>query len=267
MFQKFIVVYVQRGGALMSLAYHESRCESLRAVRTVVYGSLCWLVMAASSQAQAQTRTLFGNSGSSGTSSGTSNRSLFGSTAQGAATGTQAGGNLAGQAAGASSAMAGFGRTTSTGEAAGFVGGFQTQNLTAPQAGNRSNRNTTTANLRNFQSRQRGFQQQQGGNVTAASRRSFQAGFRVGFAVPVSQLGGVTTRLTPRMADPRAFGLSAINVRQEGSTVVLEGSVASEHQRLLAETIARLEPGVSAVRNSLSIVEPSTAEEGTPVLP
>ena len=153
--------------------------------------------------------------------------------------------------------MGRIGRTTSSGEAAGFVGGFQAQSLTAPQAGNLFNRNTAAANLRNFQSRQRGFQQQ----------RSFQAGFRVGFAVPVRQPGGVTTRLTPRMADPRAFGLAAINVRQEGSTVVLEGSVSSEHQRLLAETIARLEPGVSAVRNSLSVVEPSTAEEGTPVLP
>lgn len=248
----------------MSLAYHELRCEYLRSVRTVAYGSLCLLVMAASSQAQ--TRTLFGNTGSSGTGSQTSPRSLFGSTGQETATGVQAGGNLAGQAAGASAAMAGFGRTTNTGETAGFVGGFQALNLTAPQAGNFSNRNPAAANLRNFQSRQRGFQQQ-GGNVTAARGRSFQAGFRIGFAVPLRQPGSVTTRLTPRMADPRAFGLAAINVRQEGSTVVLEGSVASEHQRLLAETIARLEPGVSAVRNSLSIVEPSTAEEGAPVFP
>ncbi len=47
--------------------------------------------------------------------------------------------------------------------------------------------------------------------------------------------------------------VEGVSVAVEGDTVVLRGTVGSDYERLLAENLARLEPGVRQVRNELKI--------------
>ncbi|MGE0537977.1 MAG: hypothetical protein AB7O68_23640 [Pirellulales bacterium] len=49
-------------------------------------------------------------------------------------------------------------------------------------------------------------------------------------------------------------------------TAILEGVVASEHDRLLAAELARLEPGVSAVENRLRLAAPLPEPDAGPSL-
>ena len=53
----------------------------------------------------------------------------------------------------------------------------------------------------------------------------------------------------------RALGerASEVRVRLEGSTAVLQGAVASDHQKQLAELLVKLEPGIADVRNELTV--------------
>jgi hypothetical protein len=52
-----------------------------------------------------------------------------------------------------------------------------------------------------------------------------------------------------------------IRVEVDGPTVVLRGAVADEHERRLAEALARLTPGVRDLRNELSVRGASAAAE------
>jgi osmotically-inducible protein OsmY len=56
----------------------------------------------------------------------------------------------------------------------------------------------------------------------------------------------------------------AIRVAVEGPAVVLRGTVASEHDRRLAEALVRLTPGVHEVRNELEVPEITPAPEPRP---
>jgi hypothetical protein len=49
----------------------------------------------------------------------------------------------------------------------------------------------------------------------------------------------------------------SVSVSVQGSTVILSGSVPSEHDRELAELLVRFEPGVEDVRNDLVIAAPT----------
>ncbi len=72
----------------------------------------------------------------------------------------------------------------------------------------------------------------------------------------------VRSTLQRRLADsPGIKNLGPVEVRLENRTAILEGEVASEHDRVLAEQLARLEPGISQVRNLLRVAEPL---EGVP---
>jgi BON domain len=55
-----------------------------------------------------------------------------------------------------------------------------------------------------------------------------------------------------------ASGGNNVRVSVDGQTVILRGLVADDHDRRLAESLVRLTPGVSQVRNELS-VRPETA--------
>jgi osmotically-inducible protein OsmY len=48
-------------------------------------------------------------------------------------------------------------------------------------------------------------------------------------------------------------GLGGVTVREEAGVVVLEGTVASTSDRLLAEKMIAIEPGVRRVENRLSV--------------
>ncbi len=57
-------------------------------------------------------------------------------------------------------------------------------------------------------------------------------------------------RMLQRALRERAAG---VQLRLEGSTAVLVGSVASDHQKELAERLVKLEPGIESVRNELTV--------------
>ena len=82
----------------------------------------------------------------------------------------------------------------------------------------------------------------------------------LGFTVPKPSATEVSARLTNRL--PRIPGLesvSGLDVKMDGQTVVLRGVVATERERDLVARLVLLEPGISDVRNELT-VSPSSAE-------
>lgn len=44
-----------------------------------------------------------------------------------------------------------------------------------------------------------------------------------------------------------------IAVRMEGNAVTLTGTVATKHERKIAEQLVRLEPGIDSVNNQISV--------------
>ena len=58
--------------------------------------------------------------------------------------------------------------------------------------------------------------------------------------------------------------MGPVNVSLVGQTAVLRGTVATEAERQLAEGVARLEPGVMAVRNELVVASEAPGLETLP---
>jgi hypothetical protein len=52
-------------------------------------------------------------------------------------------------------------------------------------------------------------------------------------------------------------------VKLQGQTAILEGEVATDHDRRVAEQLVRLEPGVWEVRNLLIVAAPPTRSPAT----
>lgn len=71
----------------------------------------------------------------------------------------------------------------------------------------------------------------------------------------------LTTELAQRFNRPtsRIRVATPLDVQMEGQTVVLRGAVATEHDRDLAERLALLEPGISTVRNELTVASPKAS--------
>ena len=114
----------------------------------------------------------------------------------------------------------------------------------------------------------RGFGNQFGGglnNQTAAGASQLRIPVRIGFeARPVSSTV-ISTKFARRLTNIPALNLTApVAVKMDGRTAVLQGVVTNEHQRGLIERLANLEPGVSSVRNELTI-DPALGQTG--VLP
>ncbi|HID78629.1 MAG TPA: BON domain-containing protein [Planctomycetaceae bacterium] len=77
---------------------------------------------------------------------------------------------------------------------------------------------------------------------------------RLGFTPVRAAAAGVNTRLKGLLErSPHLNFQSPVEVAFEGTTVTLRGVVANEHDRVLAEQLARLEPGVWAVKNELVV--------------
>ena len=55
-----------------------------------------------------------------------------------------------------------------------------------------------------------------------------------------------------------------MEVTIEGATAILRGVVATEHDRVLAERVAKLEPGVRQVENLLTLAPPSESPSTQP---
>jgi osmotically-inducible protein OsmY len=115
---------------------------------------------------------------------------------------------------------------------------------------------------RNQFNRTNANQQQQ-----AQIRTRLSLGFTPSGAAPAL----VAQRFEGRLAKTSHIeAITPVKVTMEGSTAILQGTVASEHQRDLARRLAMLEPGISDVRNELTVrraapaPEPTSAPSSTP---
>lgn len=77
--------------------------------------------------------------------------------------------------------------------------------------------------------------------------------------VPGMPGGRAPSRLASLQESLESLADSSVHVSVEGDTVVLRGTVAGESDRRVAERMAKLEPGVSRVRNELAVASASTA--------
>jgi osmotically-inducible protein OsmY len=59
---------------------------------------------------------------------------------------------------------------------------------------------------------------------------------------------------SPELSNPN----NRVELALDGDVVVLRGVVQDERERALAETLARMTPGVRGVRNELAVRETST---------
>lgn len=127
--------------------------------------------------------------------------------------------------------MSGLGTTGLGGFGGNQFGGFQ-QN----QFGGRNNRFGST------------------GGQAAQQRVPFRTTMRVGFEVPMRDTSSLSATLTRRLERSSMLqSRSRLSVEMSGQTAVLRGTVASEHDRELAERVVLLEPGVNRVENRLAV--------------
>lgn len=236
------------------------------------WGSACW--------AQG-----YGNGGSRIGSSGAFGAQSMGSTISPRA--SSFGGSSLGQGLGGSSfGNQGFGNGGLGNRGFGNQGfgnqGFGNRGLGNQQGGNRRNFvGADSGDLQNFFSLMgsngqgqfqagRGQQSGRGGNANQRrgsdgdggrnERSAVLTRLSVGFDAPSAsdRTSVAATRTLERLTREGRLGVTApIEVESQGATVVLRGTVATEHDRNLAEQLVRLEPGVSAVRNELTLATDS----------
>jgi hypothetical protein len=94
----------------------------------------------------------------------------------------------------------------------------------------------------------------QTGGVGTTQQQTVRAQMVLGFTPQVMVAPQIHIQLGQRLATAvRLPSPSQLQVELAGRTAVLRGTVHSEHSRSLAERLAMLEPGVSAVRNELTV--------------
>jgi hypothetical protein len=91
----------------------------------------------------------------------------------------------------------------------------------------------------------------------------FRASLSVDFAHPSISSTAMLDNLSKRLAStPAVKSRKRLQVAVQGSTAILQGEVETEHDRLLAEQMARLEPGIWAVHNELTVAKPTPEQTG-----
>lgn len=104
--------------------------------------------------------------------------------------------------------------------------------------------NQLNRNMQNMQNMGRGGQQQ----------RQLRTPIRLGFDRPLVAGPQVVAQFERRLTKiPQLQITGKLDVAMDGSTAVLRGVVGSERDRDLAGRLALLEPGISDVRNELTI--------------
>jgi hypothetical protein len=118
------------------------------------------------------------------------------------------------------------------------------------------------------QGRQNSFNNQQaqrGRQGGAQGQTQIRVPIRLGFAATPVAAPQFSANLTNRLSTtPSLQRAGQINVSLEGRTAVLRGTVATEADRRLAESLARLEPEVLAVQNELVVGSAGTTGEELP---
>jgi hypothetical protein len=159
---------------------------------------------------------------------------------------------------------------------AGFGGGSGSSTTGASRRGLRAaDASTTTAGMGNHQSSQsyrptagrseaassrrlRGSNRQQTENQAGAAQQVWFSRVEVGFPVSLPPNTAVAGTLASSFHSPvLASRFSGVQVKVEGSTAVLRGTVASVGDRELAAQMALLEPSIYSIRNELTVGPPT----------
>lgn len=113
------------------------------------------------------------------------------------------------------------------------------------------------------QTSQQPIRRSRSGAGNAASLQPGSVG--VGFVLPKSAMTRITGDLQRRLG--RVLEASSVEIEMQGRMAVLRGSVATDHDRAVAEQLALLEPGISFVRNEISTTSPPESETAPPGTP
>ena len=93
----------------------------------------------------------------------------------------------------------------------------------------------------------------------------YEARLRVGFDVNPRSLPAQETKVVQRLMRARAIDpASSIEVKLEGSTAILSGTVGSGREKSLAGMLLTFEPGISTVKNELVVRPPSAVPSQSP---
>ncbi len=90
---------------------------------------------------------------------------------------------------------------------------------------------------------------------------------KLGFTQPLPPSSAVTANFNgviQRVLARGDYGRGSVNIVMEGSVAVLQGTVDSAHARDVAERLALLEPGISEVRNELTVRAAEPTRETSP---
>jgi hypothetical protein len=92
------------------------------------------------------------------------------------------------------------------------------------------------------------------GSSSSGSRRAPAYTATLGFSYQPATPSRLQTDIQQMLANSTALTASRnIQVSVKGSTVVLQGRAADEHDRRLAESLVRLTPGVRDVQNNIEV--------------
>lgn len=93
----------------------------------------------------------------------------------------------------------------------------------------------------------------------------YEARLRIGFDVNPQSLPTQKTKVAQRLMQARAIDpASSIEVKLEGSTAILSGTVGSGREKSLAGILLMFEPGISKVKNELVVRPPSMVPSRSP---
>ncbi len=91
----------------------------------------------------------------------------------------------------------------------------------------------------------------------AKANEMYPPKLQLGFALPARELTELGTHLAEELRGSSRFSEHCrFEVSVEGRTAILRGEVTSARERDLAELVARIEPGISRVRNELLVTQP-----------
>lgn len=126
-------------------------------------------------------------------------------------------------------------------------------------------RTSLQGNRQNGFNAQQAQRSQQGGSQ---GQTQIRIPLRLGFQPQAIAAPRFNVNFSDRLAKMPSFQrVGAINVSLEGRTAILRGTVASESDRQLAASLARLEPEVLAVQNELVVGSTETTGEVLPPAP
>ena len=86
----------------------------------------------------------------------------------------------------------------------------------------------------------------------------YRTTMRVGFEPPARPVGVTSAQVAVRLQKSSQLNwVSPVQVQLVDRTAILRGTVATEHERALAEQVVLLEPGVSQVQNEIRLAAPA----------